>query len=119
MISKRQYMRRLIPPLLCCCLLLQSSRIVHAAPSPPAESQGDTPATLEAEDSLQLPADDEPDSAANNEADSDHGQAETSWERLNAERQEEQGTPPAEEPPNTFSPLVIWRMLRNALWDDK
>jgi hypothetical protein len=74
---------------------------------------------LEPEDSLQLPADTEADGGINNEEDSDQGRAETSWERLNAERQAESDAAPAEEPPNTFNPLILWRMLRSALWKDQ
>jgi hypothetical protein len=73
---------------------------------------------LAPEDALQPPADNEADSVTNTEEDSAQGRAETSWERLNAERQAESDASPSEEPPNTFNPLILWRMLRSALWKD-
>ena len=37
---------------------------------------------------------------------------ETSWERLNAERNAEEAAPPPEEAPKSLSPLQMWRLLR-------
>jgi hypothetical protein len=108
-------MRRLIPLLLFCSLFLYSPVVTQAAPSTHATPQDDSAEPSEEETSPELPSDDAPDSAANNEEDTDDGQGKTSWERLNAERQPEVAPSPAEEPPDTFSPLVLWRMIRG-LW---
>jgi len=37
---------------------------------------------------------------------------ETSWERLNAERNAEEAAPAKEDAPKSLSPLQMWRMLR-------
>ena len=106
-------MRQFILLLLFCSLLFGNPGIVQSAPSPQPESTTPNPETEEPAPSLQLPNEDESSAATDEEKESDKGQAETSWERLNAERQADMETSPAEEPPNSFNPVVLWRMLRS------
>lgn len=106
-------MRRLIPPLLCCCLLLAAPVVAQSVPTPQDESQEPS----ESETFPEIPADDTLGETADGEEKADHGQGETSWEQLNAEREPEVSPSPAEELPDTFSPLLVWRMFRS-LWSE-
>ena len=112
-------MRQFLPLLLLSTLLFSNSGVVQSAPSPRPEAPSNNPATEESEPSLQLPNGDEPTTATDEEKESDKGQAETSWERLKAEREAEMETPPAKEPPDSFNPSVLWRMLRSFFRDDE
>jgi hypothetical protein len=108
-------MRRLILPLLLCGLLLCSPVLAQSPPSPQAAPQNESPESPEEEETFpDIPADDAPAGALEDEKDT--GQGETSWERMKSEREPEVTPPPSEEPPETFSPLVLWRMLRS-IWE--
>lgn len=113
-------MHRLIPPLLLSYLFLSSPVVAQLAPDTPSAVQEDTNEngeTLESETFPELPPDATLDSLAGEEGQEseDQGQGETSWERMRTEREPEVSPPASEEPPETFSPLVLWRMLRS-LW---
>lgn len=108
-------MRRLILPLLCCCLLLAGPVTAQTAPAQQPAPEDDTQEPSEADTFPEIPADDAPSETADDQENADQSQGETSWEQLNAEREPEVTPSPAEEPPETFSPLVLWRMIRG-LW---
>jgi hypothetical protein len=108
-------MRRLIPLLMFACLFFSSPVVVQSTSTSQPAPQDDSQEPTEEENFPGIPADDTTSGEAPNEDDADKGQGETSWERMNAERQSEVTDSPAEEPPDTFSPLVLWRMIRG-LW---
>ena len=115
-------MHLVIPPLLLCCLLYSSPVVAQPtldAPPTAQDSQDEEAEAPESETVPELPPDATLDSFAGEEEKEaeteDQGQGETSWERMHAEREPEVTQPASEEPPETFSPLVLWRMLRS-LW---
>ena len=114
-------MRNFVLLLLYCCLLLVSPGSTWSASNPPATAQGKPQAAEEAADTDAaqdtLPADPFAGTADEEEKakETDQGAGETSWERLNSEREPEVAPSSEEEPPETFSPLLVWRMIRR-LW---
>jgi hypothetical protein len=112
-------MRRIIPTLLFCCLFLSSLVGAQSAPTTPSAIESEAVEPSETEAVPEFPSDDVPNNAVDGEEEADQGQGETSWERMNAERQPDVAPSPAEEPPSTFSPLVLWRMLRSVWSKDE
>lgn len=109
-------MHRLILPLLLCGFLLYSPVLAQSVPSPQAAPQDESPESPEEETFPEIPSSDAPTGAVEDEEETDQGQGKTSWERMKAEREPEATPPASEEPPETFSPLVLWRMLRS-IWE--
>lgn len=101
-------MRRTLLLVVLLSLLLTIPTFAQVAP--PSGSAEDTPDTEQQEEEQPtLPNMDE--SSEGSDESAEQGRGETSWERMNAEREAEVEPAPKEEPPESFSPVQVWRMI--------